>query len=146
MREIENRHLAKWTKLISYDVETNYKNKKVWQDIIPNGLLPEYTANRLTQNVPISATFNPLTHYDPSQYLTKLVLICHEVDDQFHFDMEKIFNVNKETKEVKKLERCYTKCQDDNRKEAFPWAAAHSSLKMCHVCYVFIYCLLQESN
>ncbi len=107
MKQIESANIAEWNKLINYTIPTKYKYENVRQDVIDRGLKSEYTAQHLTQNVSISATFNPLTHYDLSQYLTKLILICHEVDDNFHFDMEKIFDVNKETKENKKLGLVY---------------------------------------
>ena len=153
MRAIENKFLAQWTRLISYDVDTRYKEIGVRQDVVPGGLKSEYTAHQLTQHVPISATFNPLTHYDLSQYLTKLLLICHELNDQFHFDMEQIFEVDKDTKEnrqlrcvymrgpVKRLERCYAKCQADYRDCAFPTAAHVLDIVRCSLIFEDITCM-----
>eukprot|EP01084_Bolivina_argentea_P142409 250190_1 len=147
MRAIENKNISEWNKLISYNIKTNYKYENVRQDVITNGLKAEYTKEHLTQNVSISSTFNPLTHYDLSQYLTKLILICHEIDDQFHSDMEKIFDVNKETKEnkklgvvymrgpVKHLSRCYAKCQSDYRDERFPTASHVLDIVRCSLIF-----------
>eukprot|EP01084_Bolivina_argentea_P142410 250191_1 len=147
MRAIENKNISEWNKLISYDIKTNYAYENVRQDVVARGLKSEYTMEHLTQNVAISATFNPLTHYDLSQYLTKLVLICHEVDDLFHDHMKKIFNINKETKDnkklgvvymrgpVKKYERCYAKCQSDYREEKFPTAAHILDIVRCSLIF-----------
>ena len=157
MRKIENKNISEWNKLINYDISTKYKFDNVRQDVIQRGLRSEYTAEHLTQNVSVSADFNPLTHYDLSQYLTKLVLICHEIDDQFQFDIQRIFDINKETKEnkklkllymrgpVKKLDRCYAKCMSDYREQKFPTSAHVLDIVRCSLifedvsCMVFVY-------
>ena len=153
MREIENKNILEWNKLINYSIDTNYKYEDVRQDVIKRGLKSEYTVKYLTQNVSISSTFNPLTHYDLSQYLTKLILICHEIDDKFHIDMERLFNINKETKEnkklgviymrgpVKKLERCYAKCLSDYREERFPTAAHVLDIVRCSLVFQDVSCM-----
>ena len=137
MMEMENKNINEWKEFLSYNVKTNYNFDDVRQDIIPNGLKPEYTQESITKAVPLSSKFNPLVHYDLSQYLSKLVLLSHSVDDLFQKDIQYIFNIDKESNRnsdlgvlykrgpVKLLERCKVKCQSDYRNKKFPTA--------CHV-------------
>ena len=79
MREIEEKNEDEWQRFIKYDIKTNYQFDNVRQDVIRRGLTSEYTKDYLIQNVSLSAHFNPMVHYDLSQYLTKLILVCHAI-------------------------------------------------------------------
>ena len=117
-------------------------------------VLPIYSQqDHLIQNVSLSADFNPIVHYDLSQYLAQLILVCHEADDAFQEDIQTIFSVDKETKEnkelgllykrgpVKRLERCYAKCQSDYRDERFPTAAHVLDIIRCSLVFHDVSCM-----
>eukprot|EP01083_Nonionella_stella_P151407 483661_1 len=146
MRMIESEDLANWTRLVHYSEDINVPTGTdaiVRQDRIDKGLTAEYTKAELTQNISLSGSFNPITHYDLSQYLTKLILISHEYDDWFQSDIQKMFGIDGDSKRnkqyrlryirgpVKKLERCYAKCQSDYRNEAVPTAAHVLDIVRC---------------
>ena len=155
MREIEEKNEDEWQRFIKYDIKTNYQFDNVRQDVIPRGLKADYTKDHLIQNVSLSAHFNPIAHYDLSQYLTKLILVCHEADDKFQRDIQKIFSVDKDTNEnkelgvlymkgpVKRLERCYAKCQSDYRDEKFPTAAHVLDIIRCTLVFHDVSCMFQ---
>eukprot|EP01083_Nonionella_stella_P113469 334535_1 len=147
MRAMEDAHASEWNRLIQFDIETPFDGLSVRQDAIDGGFKSEYTKEHLTQTVSLSATFNPLLHYDLSQYLTKLVLICHEANDAFQSEVQRIFAIDKETKRnktlkvayqrgpVKRLQRCYAKCQSDYRDEAFPTSAHVLDIIRCSLVF-----------
>ena len=147
MKAIEEEDQKEWQQFSQYNIETNYQFENVRQDVIPRGLKAEYTKEDLIQNVSLSADFNPMVHYDLSQYLSQLILVCHEADDKFQRDIQRIFSVDKETKKnkelglqykrgpVKKLERCYAKCQSDYREMAFPTAAHVLDIIRCSLIF-----------
>ena len=154
MKEIEEKNEEEWKQFSQYDIETRYDPENVRQDVIPEGLKAKYTKDHLIQNVSLSADFNPMVHYDLSQYLSQLILVCHEADDDFQRDIQRIFSVDKETKKnkelglhykrgpVKKLERCYAKCQSDYREMAFPTAAHVLDIVRCSLVFNDVSCML----
>ena len=153
MRKIEADDEKDWDAFIKYDIDTDYSEGNVRQDTIPRGLKSKYTKDYLIQNVTLSAHFNPMVHYDLSQYLTEWILVCHEADDKFQRDIQKIFSVDKETMEnheigvrymrgpVKRLERCYAKCQSDYREEKWPTAAHVLDIIRCTLVFTSVACM-----
>ena len=143
-----------WDQFTQYKIETRYDFDNVRQDVILDGLKAKYTKEDLIQNVSLSADFNPMVHYDLSEYLSQLILVCHEADDNFQRDIQRIFSVDKETKKnndlglqykrgpVKKLERCYAKCQSDYREMAFPTAAHVLDIIRCSLIFSDVSCML----
>ena len=153
MRAIESEDEKQWQRLIAYDIESRFPVAR--QDAIPRGLKAEYTKDDLIQRVSLSASFNPLQHHDLQQYLTKLVLLSHECDDQFQRDIQSIFSVDPETMEneklklqymrgpVKRLERCYAKCQSDYRDERFPTASHVLDIIRCTLIFEDVSSMLE---
>ena len=64
-----------WNKLIEYNLPDQYP--KVRQDVIPNGIVSQYTYNQLSESS--GATFNSPKFYDYNQYLSQLVLLAQIV-------------------------------------------------------------------
>ena len=145
MRKIEETDEKEWQKLISYDIPSKYA--VVRQDAMKRGLRAEHSIEELIQTVSLSASFNPIAHHNLQQYLTKLVMVAHECDDGFQREIQRMFNIdtgtmeNKEMKvlyqrgPVKRLERCYAKCQSDYRDEQFPTAAHLLDIIRCSLTF-----------
>ena len=145
MRKIEETDEKQWQKLISYDIPSKYPIAR--QDAIPRGLSAEHSIDELIQRVSLSASFNPIAYHNLQQYLTKLVMVAHECDDVFQRDIQSMFSVDPETMEnkelkllymrgpVKRLERCYAKCQSDYRDEQFPTAAHVLDIIRCSLTF-----------
>ena len=58
-----------WNKLIKCDIPDEYA--KVRQDVIPNGIISQYTCNQLSEST--VATSNLPKFYDQCQHLSQLV-------------------------------------------------------------------------
>ena len=156
MREIEESDEKQWEKLITYDIPSQYKVAR--QDAIKRGLRAEHSIDELIQRVSLSASFNPIAHHNLQQYLTKLVMVAHECDDGFQRDIQRMFNVDPGTMEnkklkllyqrgpVKRLERCYAKCQSDYRDEQFPSAAHVLDIIRCSLTFDDVESMLKGMN
>ena len=145
MRKIEETDEKQWERLITYDIPSKYP--VVRQDAIERGLRAEHSIDELIQRVSLSASFNPIAHHNLQQYLSKLVMVAHECDDGFQRDIQSMFEVDPDTMEnrtlkvlyqrgpVKRLERCYAKCQSDYRDEQFPTAAHVLDIIRCSLTF-----------
>ena len=145
MRKIEETDKKQWERLMSYNIDSKYPVAR--QDAIDRGLRSEHTIDELIQRVSLSASFNPIAHHDLQQYLTKLVMVAHECDDGFQRDIQKMFEIDTGTMEnkklkllyqrgpVKRLERCYAKCQSDYRDEQFPTSAHVLDIIRCSLTF-----------
>ena len=87
-----NENKQGWNELIKWDMNCD-ENDFIRQDKIVNGIVSTYSESDLIHNA--SSTFNSKKFYDYKDYLPKLVLLAHMVDDEFHLSIENIFNINK---------------------------------------------------
>ena len=93
---LANEHKEDWNKLIKWDLLDQYPH--VRQDVIPNGIVSQYTYNQLSESS--GATFNSPKFYDHHQYLSQLVLLAQIVDEDFHRSVQDMFNIDKVTREA----------------------------------------------
>ena len=158
MHLLQNNSISRWNKLIQYDINTKYSNieKAIRQDMIYGGLKPEYSKQQLMKTMSLTAntSFNPVNHYDLSQYLTKLILISHECDDRFQADIQEIFEINTDTKQnkllkltylrcpVKSLQECYIQCQSLYKMDKFPTSSRLIDVVSCSLIFEDVSCML----
>ena len=64
-------------------------NIKVRQDVVPNGIVSQYTYNQLSQTS--GATFNSPKFYDHHQYLSQSILLAQIVDEDFQRSVQDMF-------------------------------------------------------
>ena len=76
---LADEHKTDWNKLIKWDIPDQYV--KVRQDMVPNGIVSQYTYNQLSESS--GATFNSPKFYDYNQYLSQLVLLAQIVCNIF---------------------------------------------------------------
>ena len=70
-----------WNALVTFDIKDEYHIDKIRQDTVPNGIVSNHNIADLVQHT--SAAFNSSKFYDFNEYLPKLVLLAHIVDDKF---------------------------------------------------------------
>ena len=82
-----------WNDLVKWDLKNNGDNKVVVrQDNIVNGIISRYKESDLIHHT--SASFNSHKFCDFNDYLPKLVLLAHMVDDEFQESVRNIFDIN----------------------------------------------------
>eukprot|EP01084_Bolivina_argentea_P016679 31179_1 len=156
MNDIEKHNPSEWGELMTFNMKSTYK-LNCRQDIIPNGIKPQYTHDELTKKARPSSNFNVHHHYDVYEYLSKLVLTAHMVDDDFHNSIMNIFDINKKTRRcnndegimyqrgpIKLLERCKAKTETDYRFEKWPTAAHVLDINRCALVFNDIKTLLKS--
>ena len=72
---LANENTNDWDKLIKWDIPDKYV--KARQDIIPNGIVSQYSYQQLSESSGV--TFNSPKFYDYNQYLSQLVLLAQIV-------------------------------------------------------------------
>ena len=72
---LANENTNDWDKLVKFDLPSKYP--KVRQDVVPNGIVSQYTYQQLAESS--GATFNSPKFYDYNQYLSQLVLLAQIV-------------------------------------------------------------------
>ena len=85
-----------WNALIDWDPNINESSDsavRVRQDNIPNGIIATYRESDLIHNT--SSSFSSHKFYDFNDYLPKLVLLAHMVDDEFQISVQNIFDIDK---------------------------------------------------
>eukprot|EP00485_Elphidium_margaritaceum_P019481 CAMPEP_0202727068 /NCGR_PEP_ID=MMETSP1385-20130828/184932_1 /ASSEMBLY_ACC=CAM_ASM_000861 /TAXON_ID=933848 /ORGANISM="Elphidium margaritaceum" /LENGTH=1095 /DNA_ID=CAMNT_0049393303 /DNA_START=63 /DNA_END=3350 /DNA_ORIENTATION=- len=150
MNKVEEEAKDAWQQLISWDIETTLENN-CRQDMVKQGVTPDYSKAELSKRATTSATFNVVRHYDYNEYLSKLVSHAHMVDDSFHKSVQQIFDIDPEsgmyvdpdTKgvirymrgPVKLLSRCKAKAETDYRHEAFPTSSNVLDINRCSLIF-----------
>eukprot|EP01084_Bolivina_argentea_P016678 31177_1 len=154
MNDIEKHNPSEWGELMTFNMKSTYK-LNCRQDIIPNGIKPQYTHDELTKKARPSSNFNVHHHYDVYEYLSKLVLTAHMVDDDFHNSIMNIFDINKKTRRcnndegimyqrgpIKLLERARAKAENDYADQLYPCSACVLDLNRCSLLFENIHTLL----
>ena len=91
---LANKNVSSWNELVQWQLEQEIKFD-VRQDRVPDGLRSEYTVSQLTQYAVMTTTdFNVYQHYDYNQYLSKLILLAHSVDTDFHASIKHLFAID----------------------------------------------------
>jgi len=150
MNKLQEESMESWQQLIEWDMETALEND-CRQDMVNGGVIPEYSKEELGKRATASASFNVVRHYDYNEYLSKLVLHAHMVDDEYQKSIQQIFDINPETGmyvdpetgdtirylrgPVKLLERCKAKAETDYRNEAFPTSANVLDINRCSLIF-----------
>ena len=81
-----------WHKLVNWDMN-NHSQTSIGQDNIVNGVTSPHKETYLIHNT--SSSFNSHKFCDFNDYLPKLVLLAHMVDEPFQESVRHIFNINK---------------------------------------------------
>eukprot|EP01084_Bolivina_argentea_P070308 127823_1 len=162
LNTLSNKHTTDWDKLIKWNIPDQYPI--VRQDVIPNGIVSQYTYNQLSESS--GATFNSPKFYDYNQYLSQLVLLSQIVDEDFQKSVQDMFNIDKVTNEgiisfdndfegeeiktkekvgdgkinyvrgpVKLMERAKYKAQNDYSDQDYPASGCILDLNRC--CLIF---------
>jgi len=144
-KQIAEENPDDWKALVSYDIESTLESR-CRQDLVPNGVKPDYTHNELTRYVASSTSFNAYQHYDVNEYLSKLLLTAHTVDEEFHESIQKIFQIDLQTNfskietlnnmeyqkgPIKLITRCKAKAETDYADEPFPSSACILDMNRC---------------
>ena len=102
IKELSNKNRDGWNGLIEWDTNSdNKENNKnnndnssvIRQDTIETGIISRYKETDLLHNT--TSTFNSDKFCDFNDYLPKLVLLAHMVDDELHKSIRNTFNINK---------------------------------------------------
>ena len=81
-----------WNKLVNWNYTDSTSTVNVRQDKIPYGIVSTYKESDLIHHT--SSSFNSRQFCDFNDYLPKLVLLAHIVNDEFQQSVRNIFNVN----------------------------------------------------
>eukprot|EP01083_Nonionella_stella_P145582 456488_1 len=160
-KEIAEQNPDDWKALCSYDIVSTLESQ-CRQDLVPNGIKGEYTHSELTQYVPSSASFNAYSHYDINEYLSKLLLTAHTVDDEFHKSIQMIFQIDLQKNNqsaikelnnmeysrgpVKLIARCQAKAETDYADEPYPSSACILDINRCALIFNDIGSMLNGLN
>ena len=87
----KNKQLQEWNELVNWNY-TNNNSVNARQDKIPYGIVSTYKESDLIHHT--SSSFNGRQFCDFTDYLPKLVLLAHIVDDKFQLSVRNIFNIN----------------------------------------------------
>eukprot|EP01083_Nonionella_stella_P307931 1084428_1 len=127
------------------------------QDRVPNGLRCEHSVTQLQQLAVLSSTdFDVYRHYDYHEYLSKLILLAHSVDADFHtsiqhlFDIDSITNMGCIGSAIVNYIRCDIPCmsaaqmnaQMNNKESAYPVTAHSCDFNKCVLVFEDISSLL----
>eukprot|EP01083_Nonionella_stella_P292263 994085_1 len=150
MGQLEKQSKTAWDELIKWDIATMLEDK-CRQDAVNGGVKPEHTKEYLTKKATSSVSFNVLDHYDYNEYLSKLVLTAHMVDDEYQKSIQDIFEIDRDTNmyvdektgdtirylrgPVKIMERCAAKAETDYRNEPFPTSANVLDINRCSLVF-----------
>eukprot|EP01084_Bolivina_argentea_P283043 484653_1 len=156
---LANKNLTDWDILTKWIAEKDENNEiQPRQNLVPNCIEPKYTHSQLIQ-LTGSSKFSATKFYDYYQYLPQLVLLAEFVDDPFQHSVQKIFNIDKNTKSaiqnggeirymrgpVKLIERARNKAENDYSNENYPTSACVLDLNRCSLIFndisTLLYCL-----
>eukprot|EP01083_Nonionella_stella_P042732 115382_1 len=156
---IKAKHNEDWNNMMRYNtrkVDSNSLSKytvaRARQDVIPKGLVPEYS-DKSFFTFDCAVSFNPRLHYDISLYLNELVMRANIIDQVFQKDVELL--VNKITNDlklqdvlykrgpVKAMERSKAKVEGEYFREDFPTAACLMDINRCTIMFVDVNSLMQ---
>ena len=125
LNELIDKNKQGWNELVNWNYSNNtgsvnvQVNVDVRQDKIPYGIVSTYKESDLIHNT--SSSFNSRQFCDFNDYLPKLVLLAHIVDDEFQLSVRNIFNINENgigylKSRCTKYNRNWSKCNSNPRK------------------------------
>eukprot|EP01084_Bolivina_argentea_P203082 346890_1 len=124
----------------NYELKYNNPNIRLRQDVFENGIKSEHCRSSLAHKIStINVSFNPIKFYDLSIYLSRLMLLCGFINDQFQNDVQLIFKQQKGVKykqgPLKTIERCKLKTETDHHNETFPTSSCLLDIIRCSVTF-----------
>ena len=75
LKVIADKNIDDWEQMVKWELPKKYE--KVRQDVVPNGIVSQYTYSQLSESS--GSTFNSPKFYDYNQYLCQLVLLAQIV-------------------------------------------------------------------
>eukprot|EP01083_Nonionella_stella_P076109 207222_1 len=155
LNALADKNPTDWDELVKFDICEQYDVAR--QDRVPNGIVPKFTFQQLSQQNASSSSFNSIAFYDYHEYLPQLILLAHIVDEDFQKSIQNIFNIHKSTNighiidingtiqymrgPVKLMDRARSKGDDYNH-EAYPTSACILDLNRCSLIFNDIATLL----
>ena len=169
LKVLEKKQQNDWNELIKWNIPNLPNKSDVRQDRVPNGIVSQYSYNKLTESS--ESTFNSPNFYDYNQYLSQLVLLAHVVDQEFQESVQSMYSVDKITGKgkvpcvestelksnngdgyvkysagpIKLIDRARAKAQNDYANEPYPASACVLDLNRYDI-YIYICILLIISN